>query len=84
MNIKRDKKGIRKSQKIMFCENCGADLQDPNQLYCPNCGIPLNIKVFKYSDLRKTFEEGKMIKHLYEILDSDYTLLFVDSKRFRI
>jgi len=25
----------------MFCENCGAELQELNQPFCPNCGNPL-------------------------------------------
>jgi len=29
----------------MLCENCGAELQDPNQEFCLNCGIPLRINI---------------------------------------
>lgn len=25
----------------MYCRNCGTELPDPNQQFCPNCGIPL-------------------------------------------
>ena len=28
----------------MFCENCGAELQELNQPFCPNCGSPLRKK----------------------------------------
>ena len=24
-----------------FCENCGAEIREPNQTFCRNCGIPL-------------------------------------------
>jgi hypothetical protein len=35
---------------IMFCEHCGMELQDPNQKFCPNCGIPLRKKA-EFNDL---------------------------------
>lgn len=54
----------------MFCENCGAELQDSNQIFCASCGTPP----------RKI--EGDV--HINEILDSDKILLFVDHKRYRI
>jgi len=54
----------------MFCESCGAGLQDPNQKFCPNCGTPL----------RKIERDV----HINEKLDSDKILLFVDPKRYRI
>ena len=28
----------------MYCENCGVKLHDPNQKFCPNCGILLRLK----------------------------------------
>lgn len=68
----------------MFCENCGAELQDPDQKFCPNCGIPLRVKIFKYSDQKKEFKEGKMKKHLFEILNPDYILIFIDTTQKRV
>ena len=35
----------------MFCENCGTELQDPNQIICPNCGIPL-----RYQNMVNSFK----------------------------
>lgn len=54
----------------MFCESCGAVLQNPNQKFCPNCGTPL-----------RKIEEDVGIN---EELNSDKILLFVDPKRYRI
>ncbi|MFX1432113.1 MAG: roadblock/LC7 domain-containing protein [Promethearchaeota archaeon] len=28
----------------MFCNNCGIELADSNQKFCPNCGFPLNLR----------------------------------------
>ena len=54
----------------MFCESCGAVLQDPSQKFCPSCGTPL----------RKIEEDV----HINEKLDSNKILLFVEHKRYRI
>ncbi|MFX0076465.1 MAG: zinc-ribbon domain-containing protein [Candidatus Hermodarchaeota archaeon] len=67
----------------MYCGNCGAELQDLNQIYCPSCGIPLRVKVFKYSGQKNEFKSGIKIP-IYELLDSEYILLFVDSKRSKV
>ena len=36
----------------MYCENCGTELPDPNQQFCPNCGIPLKY-LFMINSLKK-------------------------------
>ena len=37
----------------MFCENCGTELQDPNQKFCPNCGIPLRRIIIEFDEFRE-------------------------------
>jgi predicted regulator of Ras-like GTPase activity (Roadblock/LC7/MglB family) len=68
----------------MYCKNCGAELQNPDQTYCPSCGIPLRLKVFKYSVQESKFKPFKIKIPLYEVLDSDYIILFIDSKHSRV
>ena len=68
----------------MYCENCGVELQDPNQRYCPNCGIPLKIKGFKYSVREHEFRPFKIKIPIYEILDSDFIILIVDPFLYRV
>ncbi|MFX1570722.1 MAG: hypothetical protein ACFFCV_20485 [Promethearchaeota archaeon] len=58
----------------MHCENCGAELFDPNLTYCPSCGTLLKVKTIG----------GKLKKPLYKNLDSDYILLLVDEARFKV
>ena len=71
----------------MFCDNCGIDLQDPNQKLCPKCGMPLRKKiVFRYNDDLNEFKdlEVDIDVRIRELLDPDFILLFVDSKQYRI
>jgi len=71
----------------MFCENCGAELQVPNQSFCPKCGTPLRKKViFKYNDKLNEYQDLKVEDNaqIRDLLDPDFVLLFVDQKRYRI
>lgn len=68
----------------MFCENCGAEIQDPNQSFCLSCGVPLRVKIFEFSERTNEFKEGKFKTHLYETLESNCIKLFIDSKHDRV
>ncbi|MFX0036454.1 MAG: zinc ribbon domain-containing protein [Candidatus Hermodarchaeota archaeon] len=56
----------------MYCGNCGKELQDPNQQFCLNCGIPLKYLNIRDS-LKKNFEiiAGAIIKDRRIIYTTD-------------
>lgn len=65
----------------MFCENCGMELQDPNQKFCPNCSIPQKIMKLDSEECYIIVSDFTKVIYLWKGLRSSVRSGFLASKR---